>query len=327
MKKNKGFGRCPICNHLKAKILFSTRTFNSDFQLVQCEGCQVARTFPFPSNDTLLNRDKVTYYGKHDNKFLPVLQKLRNRIMGLRAKHYLSFISDSIQRPRVLDLGCAEGRLLNAFLGYGCECWGVESPAYPARRFLNPEHIVYMKGDLASFDLKDGMFDLIFLWHVLEHLDNPLATMRKLHELLSPEGALILAVPNFSSTEAKYFKHFWFHLDIPWHKFHFDESSLGYIIKKNHFRVVGKKTFCFELGPFGLLQTVLNAMGWPRNEFFESLKGDLTYERSFPLFLQCLILIFLSAPAYLFSMAASLMGKGSVIKMVLKKSERNIYPG
>ena len=149
--------------------------------------------------------------------------------MNMRAKYYIHLIPDSNKRLTILDIGCAEGRLLKSFLNYGSECFGVEHPSYPEERFISKDRITYVRNDLDSINLDEGSFDLIFLWHVLEHMDDPSSVIKKLSELLSPEGMLVLAVPNFACPEAHSFKQSWFHLDIPWHKYHFDISSLRYI--------------------------------------------------------------------------------------------------
>jgi len=314
----KDFGPCPVCRGLKAKVLFSARTPLSEFHLVQCKTCQLTRTFPLPGGE-IRAYDILTYYGGGANKFIPVVQHIRNQIMRLRAKYYLSFIPHSIQRPRILDIGCSEGRLLKSFLEYGCQCWGIEHPSYPAERFLNSDRIVYLQGDLQAINLPEGAFDLIFLWHVLEHMDDPRLAISQLCKLLAPEGALILAVPNFSSMEAKRFRQYWFHLDVPWHRYHFNERSMRHLMTKNHLRIIGVSTLCSEQGPYGLFQSVLNAMGWPHNEFYEALKGSRHHRRSIHLIIQFLSGIFLLIPVLFVSLFTSKKGRGPVLKLILKK--------
>ncbi len=254
LMSDKVFGPCPLCQGSKTKVLVSTKTPLSEFHLVQCKICELTRTFPLPSNEVLRVHDIHSYYGRDANKFNPRVQRIRNLIMSMRARHYLSFIPDSIQTPKVLDVGCAEGRLLKSFLEYGCQCWGIEHPSYPTQRFLESDQIVYLQGDLEAIDLPEGAFDLILLWHVLEHMGNPLLSMSRLHKLLAPRGAIILAVPNFSSMEARRFKQSWFHLDILWHKYHFNERSIRYLITKTHLGAIRASTFCFEQGPYGLFR-------------------------------------------------------------------------
>lgn len=316
---DKNFGPCPLCNGSRAKVLFSSKTHFSEFHLVQCEICGLARTFPLPNDESLRFHDISTYYGKGVNKFIPVLQKVRDELARLRAGYYLSFIPDSIQTPKILDVGCAEGRLLKSFLKYGCQCWGIEHSSYPIERFLDSDRIVYLQGDLHAINLPEGSFDLIFLWHVLEHMDNPQLIMSRLHKLLAPKGAIIVAVPNFSSIEARSFKQFWFHLDIPWHKYHFNDKSIGYLITKNRLRVIRMSTLCFEQGPYSLLQSILNAMGWPKNEFYEALKGNLAYRRSIHVIIQFFIGVFLLIPVCFLSFFTSMRRRGPVLKLILKK--------
>jgi hypothetical protein len=150
-------------------------------------------------------------------------------------------------------------------------------------------------------------------------MDDPQLIMSRLYKLLAPNGAMIMAIPNFSSMEARRFKQFWFHLDIPWHKYHFNERSIRYLIGKNHLRVIRTSTLCFEQGPYGLLQSILNAMGWPKNEFYEALKGNLTHGRAMHLTVQFLTVIFLLIPVSSVSILTSNKGMGPVIKLILKK--------
>jgi 2-polyprenyl-3-methyl-5-hydroxy-6-metoxy-1,4-benzoquinol methylase len=316
---DKCFGPCPLCNGSKMKRLFSSATDFSEFHLVQCQTCKLTRTFPLPNDEIRHIHDIDSYYGRDVNKFNPHVQKLRHRIMRMRAKHYLSLIPDSDQPPKILDVGCAEGRLLKSFHEYGCQCWGIEHPSYPSQRFLNTERIVYLQGNLQAMNLPEGAFDLIFLWHTLEHMDDPQLIITRLYDLLAPRGAMIVAVPNFSSTEARRFKQFWFHLDIPWHKYHFNEKSVRYLIRKTHLKIIKISTLCFEQGPYGLLQSILNTMGWPKNEFYEALKGNLTRRRSIHVIIQLFIGLFLVLPISFVSLLTSYGGRGPVLKLILKK--------
>jgi SAM-dependent methyltransferase len=311
---------CPLCNSRDSSILFEVKTAHSTFYIVQCRQCNLARTFPFPGDDILNIHNKAQYYGRRESKFVPIFQNIRGRLSKSRARKYLSMIPTSIQRPKVLDIGCSEGRLLSSFLEYGCDCYGIEHTSYPERRFLNRDRIQYFYGDLENLDLEERSFDIIILWHVLEHMDNPKAVIGRAHGLLAPDGILVLAVPNFSSVEARYFKGLWFHLDIPWHKFHFSEKSLNYLIKNRHLQIIQKSTFCLEQGVYGINQSILNYMGWPRNEMYEAMKGNILKGRELNLVAQSIISAFLLLPCVFILLITSIMKKGSVLKIVLKKS-------
>jgi SAM-dependent methyltransferase len=310
---------CPLCHNQASSILINTETAHSKFHVIQCRQCTLARTFPIPDDDIIHIHDRIQYYGKNESKFIPIFQNIRDRLSKKRAKKYLSMIPNSIKRPKILDIGCAEGRLLNSFLKYGCDCYGVEHPSYPKRRFLNSNRIQYFVGDLEFLDLEERSFNIIILWHVLEHLNNPDSVVSRVYDLLAPDGILVLAVPNFSSIEAIIFKQLWFHLDIPWHKYHFTKRSLRYLTEKNHFEIIKSTTFCFEQGVYGILQSILNSMGWPRNELYEAIKGNISNNRILTLIIQSLISLFILIPCFIISFLTSISGKGSILGLVLKK--------
>lgn len=309
---------CPLCQSQKVFTSFPFQTSHSlSFNVMQCSNCELAWTSPLPDDNDLCVNDFSTYYGKKANKFLGILQKIRDNLMKIRARHYLSLIPKPGRNLKILDIGCAEGRLLNSFLEYGCECTGIEHQAYPEQRFLRRDKIKYFCDNIDSIPLEESSFDLIFLWHVLEHMDNTGLIIKKLSKLLTPEGLLIIAVPNFKSSESKVFKQKWFHLDIPWHKYHFNLNSLKYMAEINRLRVIKVSTFCVEQSVYGLVQSLLNRIGFKRNELYEALKGEIPNGISMSLFFQIIIVSLILIPSLLVSFLIAIAGKGSVVKMVL----------
>ena len=310
---------CPSCGEKKMKNLFPADTSHLIFKIIQCTRCGLCRTSPFPADEILRIHDMPVYYGSRENKFIPFIQNIRDSIMQARAGHYLSMLSGIEETPKILDIGCSEGRLLKSFLKYNCKCFGVEHPAYPSDRFIDADRIEYLQGDLECLDLEDNSFDLIFLWHVLEHMDNPSRVLEQVYDLLAPGGFVILTVPNFSSIEAKIFKQSWFHLDVPWHRFHFTGRSIEYLIKKNRFKIAGYSTLCLEQGPYGITQSMLNLLKFPHNSLYEALKGDTGKKNSVLFIPQVLLAVLLFLPALAASFAASLNNRGGVLKLILKK--------
>jgi SAM-dependent methyltransferase len=314
--QNEISGLCPLCGGVSARTLSAVSRGHSSFKIDQCGRCQVARTRSASGEAWDETADFSGYYGAGKSKFLRPLQAIRDAAMRLRARRYLSFLT-----PRddvwVLDMGCAEGRLLKAFLRYGCLCYGVEHPDFPEERFLNPDQITYLKGDAALQKLPLNRFDLIFLWHVLEHVQEPMALMSRLRALLSEDGLLVMAVPNFAGREACAFKENWFHLDVPWHRFHFSKPSLRCLATDAGLRVARNSEFCLEQGPYGLIQSALNAMGWRFNECYEALKGNLNPRRIPLLTCQVAIGLFLAIPALVLSVIHAKEGRGAVLKMTL----------
>lgn len=313
------WGSCPLCHERKTEVLYSEEGSPERLRLLRCGKCELVRTWPQGAGLSYPVEETEAYYGYNENKFMPVVQRLRNSIARMRARRYLRLVSREERTPRVLEVGCAEGRLLLPFHSRGWECWGVEHPLYPAKRFLQRDRIVYLQGELDELGLPEKSFDLIFLWHVLEHMDDPGRTLRKLRRSMKPEGAVIVAVPNFGSLEARKYKKSWFHIDAPWHRYHFNEKSMKYLVSKHGFKISSLNTLCLEQGPYGFIQSTLNALGWPRNELYEALKGKRGQNRSIHLLMQCILATLLAVPALSFTFLAAQRRAGSVMKLVLRK--------
>ncbi|NLD39451.1 MAG: class I SAM-dependent methyltransferase [Desulfatiglans sp.] len=313
---------CPLCKNKGTSDLYSTFYNQSKYSVRQCMKCNLAWTVSLNDESKDIYNDKQ-YYGGGNNKFIPILHDIRSRLSRIRAKRYFSMIPKSVKQPKILDIGCAEGRLLKSFLELGCECYGVEHVSYPEDRFIDKEKIKYYHGDLNTIPLEKGFFNIIILWHVLEHIDNLGEVISKVSNLLTHGGIIVLAVPNFYSTEAKIFKQIWFHLDIPWHKYHFTKKSVGYLAEKNHFKTISNSTFCVEQGPYGFVQTILNALKFPRNELYEALKGHLNKNRLLSLFIQAFIAMLFLMPCILLSFYSSIRGEGSIFKAVLVKNGKS----
>ena len=149
---------CVLCGSRDSKILFEKETEHLKFKVLKCRKCSLVRTFPCPDDEILRIHDKSSYYGEKSSKFIPFLQDIRCRLSKIRAGRYISMIPKVIERPKVLDIGCAEGRFLDSFLEYGCDCFGIEHLSYPGERFVNREKITYFVGDLDSFEMDKGSF-------------------------------------------------------------------------------------------------------------------------------------------------------------------------
>lgn len=126
----------------------------------------------------------------------------------------------------ILDVGCGGGEFLLALRDYGyCNLWGVDISDYAAEP-LARAGIRFHAGDLSSAHLPLHSFDLIRMEHVLEHLSDPLETLRLCHSLLRPGGMIVLNVPNIDSLSFRLFGKSFAHLDLPRHLYHYSPTSL-----------------------------------------------------------------------------------------------------
>jgi len=199
------------------------------YKVVRCSNCHVMATM---KDDALVN--PWPHYPEQYGAFTaPVvtgkpripsrthLPLLRYAITGRLS--WLEHVShDSNQR--VLEVGCGTGRIssyLNAALNW--DMTGIE-PNPEAAAIARDAGLNVHTGTLEDYD-GEGCFDIVILIHVLEHLTNPTASMKKIHELLKDGGKLVIAVPNAGSIERKLFGRYWDGWDIPRHVFNFGSSG------------------------------------------------------------------------------------------------------
>jgi SAM-dependent methyltransferase len=173
---------------------------------------------------------------------------------------------------KVLDIGCGRGLLLNKLRQRGWEAVGTElsedAAAY-ARHYLK---LPVFTARLEEIGFRSGEFDLIILWHVLEHMHCPLAALSEVSRLLKPGGMLVLSVPNFGSWEARWGRRHWFHLDVPRHLTHFTPRTLEGALRGVGLQVLRREWFAPEYSFFGFVQTVQNKLGLPHNLLYDLLR-------------------------------------------------------
>lgn len=262
---------CSVCGATRASPRFEIEEFES--VLVICSGCGLGRLEPLPSEEALKDLYPAEYYGEGaGQKFHPLVEWLV-RLVGARQAGFLSrgFGSGS----RVLDLGCGRGVMLTRLADQGFEVHGADI-SEEATRGVDPRAEIRIAPNLAAAGYPDDFFDLVIVWHVLEHLRDPASTLKEIRRILRPGGRLIVAVPNFSSLQARLSGRNWFHLDLPRHLYHFPLKGLERLLVSAGFEVLDCHHFSLRQNPFGWIQSALNGLSFfPRNALY-----TLLYTRS-----------------------------------------------
>lgn len=175
--------------------------------------------------------------------------------------------------PRALELGCSHGVFLQQLRKFGWDCIGIEPAAEVARRAVEAGFDVRV-GSLESAISADpqtfapSSFDSVFAWMVIEHLHDPVATLRVAHELLNPGGTLSFSVPNFGCWERRAFGRFWYALQLPTHLQHFTSDSLSRLLDASGFELV-------ELIHQRNVNNLVGSLGlWLRTKFSRWSLGD-----------------------------------------------------
>jgi len=210
------------------------------FELVYNDKFDMLETFPQPKIEDLGNYYKSDDYISHTDSKKSIIDKLYQIVKGYTLNKKLKLINSfKTNQKNLLDVGCGTGDFLLNCKNNGWKVEGVE-PNKNAKNLaksklaINQHSIVYT--DLSEINSKQ--FDVITLWHVLEHVPNLPTYISNLKLLLKPNGVLVIAVPNYKSYDANYYKQFWAAFDVPRHLWHFSKKSIQLLFSEKKMSVV-----------------------------------------------------------------------------------------
>jgi 2-polyprenyl-3-methyl-5-hydroxy-6-metoxy-1,4-benzoquinol methylase len=279
---------------------------------------------PLPALEDIRTFYPKQYYGDSGSKFSGLIELLV-RVTAARRVRFL--VKQVPKAAQILDVGCGRGTLLKAFADRGFEAHGFElSPE--AAEFADPRAKIKIGAELAEAQYPNGFFDMIVLWHVLEHLKHPDKTIEEIHRILKPGGKLIIAVPNFSSWQAKWAGENWFHLDLPRHLYHFPLEALRRLVEERGFEYRSAHHFSLRQNPFGWVQSAMNRLAFlPRNALYSLLLKSSEAKFS-PMSRAALLAAFvLGMPLGLgMSITAALCRRGASVHVVWRKTSEGHPP-
>ena len=216
------------------------------FDLLHNADLDMLETVPRPSSENLPNYYKSEDYISHTDSKRNFFEKAYHLVRSFSLNQKLKLINSlNEKKGTLLDIGCGTGEFLNVCNNNGWDILGIE-PDEGARAIANNKvgNSVFSSNELN--ELKKESFDIITLWHVLEHLPNLEADLAIFKKLLKPEGVLIIAVPNFKSYDANYYKEFWAAFDVPRHLWHFSRTAISKLVSKKDMVVVKIKPMWFD---------------------------------------------------------------------------------
>ena len=200
--------------------LVSNKEFTLDFDAEK----EMLLTKPQPEARKLSQYYESDQYISHTDNKKGLIPFLYHIVKKRSLKNKLSLINSLKKNDKsILDIGAGTGDFLSFIQSEFRSVTGIE-PNQKARE-LAQEKGIFLEQDLK--DVKGKLFDVITMWHVLEHVPNLEETIRDVESLLKPNGILIIAVPNFYSFDAAYYKNFWAAFDVPRHLWHFSKASMN----------------------------------------------------------------------------------------------------
>ena len=238
-------------------------------------------TSPQPSLEKLPEYYKSEDYISHTDTKRNLLEKVYHVVRNISLKRKLKLINSFTSEDKnLLDVGCGTGDFLQIAQQNDWTVFGVE-PNNEARQIANSKTNNSVSDIEQLLEFPKQSFDVITLWHVLEHLPNLEEQVSILKSLLRENGRLIIAVPNYKSYDAEYYKNFWAAFDVPRHLWHFNQESISKLFSKENMEVVERHPMKFDSYYVSLLSEKYKS-GWMNifNAFRIGFTSNLKAKRS-----------------------------------------------
>jgi len=232
-----------------------------EFQLLFNDELEMLETYPQPSLDKMPEYYKSDDYISHTNAQRNLFEKVYHLVRNISLKRKLKLINSvSFQEKNLLDIGCGTGDFLEIANQNDWNICGIE-PNKKARNIANikTNNSVFETDYLLKLTPKS--FDIITLWHVLEHLPKLEEHISILKSLLKTNGTLVIAVPNYKSYDANYYKEFWAAYDVPRHFWHFSKTAISKMFDKENMYVDNSLPMKFDAYYVSLLSEKYKS-GW-----------------------------------------------------------------
>ncbi|MEZ4778097.1 MAG: class I SAM-dependent methyltransferase [Flavobacteriaceae bacterium] len=243
------------------------------FSLVWDDKKQLLKTTPQPLDKDLSKYYESSEYISHTDSKKGLLnfcyQFIKSYSLNKKVKLILK---ENNQKGSILDIGAGTGDFLFLAQKKGWKIEGIEVNEKAQKLAFN-KGVVLKKG-LDEFT--DELFDVVTLWHVLEHLPNLPEIVSQIEKTIKPGGTLIIAVPNFNSFDALYYKQFWAAYDVPRHLWHFSKESMKQLFSSN-LKLIKIKPMIFDAFYVSLLsEKYKTGKSFSLKSFWIGLRSNLS---------------------------------------------------
>jgi 2-polyprenyl-3-methyl-5-hydroxy-6-metoxy-1,4-benzoquinol methylase len=218
---------CPACGAASISTYLTVSDHflsKENFNLDLCGSCNLLFTNPRPTLDRIGDYYKSEDYVSHSSTKKGFVNKVYGWVRSYTLKKKISLLKELSSGKKLLDIGAGTGHFLAKAKESGYSVLGLE-PDEDARKVALSENGIELK-DLSLLHGLEESFDIISMWHVLEHVYNLQTDLDKIVSLVNRKGVLIIAVPNYTSFDAQYYKEFWAAYDVPRHLYHFSPKSI-----------------------------------------------------------------------------------------------------
>lgn len=241
---------CPLCESSDFSPYLEVvdhMVSHETFQIRKCESCNFLFTSPYPPQESIGGYYESQSYLSHSGKGKKSLfEWLYNQVRTYAAKSKANLVTQFADQKGVLvDFGCGTGFFLREAREKGWETRGFEI-SEKARNIARNENNIEAKHPDLFLAEPDNSVEAVTMWHVLEHLYNPVEHIKTCFQKLKPGGILVIAVPNPESHDAQVYGPFWAAWDVPIHLSHFSKKTMDKLITDAGFKLERIKNMPFD---------------------------------------------------------------------------------
>lgn len=248
---------CPVCGSGKLRNFITCKDYlvsHTDFDIQECTQCNFRFTNPRPDQQSIGRFYKSEQYVSHNDESKGLINFLYRTVRQYTLKGKVNLIHELNKGTgSILDIGCGTGSFLEACQHSGWTIQGIE-PDADARSVAAARLNSRVGESLQQLD-STQKFDVITMWHVLEHVAELDQAAARLKQLLKPEGTLIIAVPNNASADAVYYKEHWAAYDVPRHLHHFTPATIKQLMAKHALTLKEQRPMYFDSFYIAMLST------------------------------------------------------------------------
>jgi 2-polyprenyl-3-methyl-5-hydroxy-6-metoxy-1,4-benzoquinol methylase len=244
------------------------------FELFRNDDLDMLATFPKPELDKLGAYYESDDYISHTDGKRSLFERAYHFIKGIALRNKVDLINKcQKEKGSLLDIGAGTGDFLAAAKSNAWQVSGTE-PNEKAKKIASKKGIVL---DESTAHFESHSFDVVTMWHVLEHVYDPEMQIKELKRLIKPNGTIIIAVPNFNSFDAKHYGKFWAAYDVPRHLWHFSKQAIRKLFEREQMDLTEILPMTFDAFYVSLLSEKYKTgkMNYPK-AFWIGLKSNLS---------------------------------------------------
>lgn len=244
------YDHCLCCGSAAIAKVLECRDYtvsNEYFEIWQCNTCTFRFTQHVPDETAIDIYYQSAEYISHSDTKKGLINRLYHQVRSFTLISKLNLIKrvTGLKKGVLLDVGAGTGAFSFTMQKAGWNVTGLE-PDEVARANALKNYKLDLKELSDLQNLQTDTFDAITLWHVLEHVHNLHGYLEKFYTILKPGGRLVIAVPNYTSYDARFYKQYWAAYDVPRHLYHFSPKSMQTLLEQKGFAVEAVKPMWFD---------------------------------------------------------------------------------